>query len=299
MCFAQREQPTAKNWQLVNWFKKVKESSPASPVENTSTTPTKDKKEGRETGSSRNYSGTGSKDPTPTTGRDLRLNQKGSEGGQGRQKSPVQREGGSQVGRRVVGKKQPKNSEKPPVVEEPKGGLKVETEPSPEIPSHRARAANKGPRKPNIKKEPKTSSPRPAPDKRKSKVPGKTQLKSREFVESDSSSSDSEGNESVPSSSQTPREAYVENPSVLFSPMLSPLSDPEERLPPRLLVQIELNLLSRVPGRLFKDTEVKVERDSPVVGNDFQKQPGEKGASKPKRKHKVGVMMVEEIPPSM
>ncbi|XP_057216133.1 AF4/FMR2 family member 4 isoform X1 [Triplophysa rosa] len=282
----EREQPTANKWQLDNWFKKVNKSSPASPVENTSTTPTKYKKEGRETGSSRNYSGPGSKDPTPATGRDLRPTQKGSEGSQGRQKSPAQREGGSQIGRRVVGKKQPKNSEKPPVVEEPKGGLKVETEPSPEIPSHRARAANKGPRKPNIKKEPKTSSPRPAPDKRKSKTPGKTQQKSREFVESDSSSSDSEGNESVPSSSQTPREQYVENPSVLFSPMLSPLSDPEERLPPRLLVQIDLNLLSRVPGRLFKDAEVKVERDSPMEVKDFQKQSGEKGASKPKRKHK-------------
>lgn len=285
MCFSQREQPTANKWQLNNWFKKVTKSSPASPVENSSTTPTKYKKDGRETGSS------SSKDPTPATGRDLRPNQKGSEGSQGRQKSPAQREGGSQVGRRVVGKKQPKNSEKPPVVEEPKGGLKVETEPSPEIPSHRARAANKGPRKPNIKKEPKTSSPRPAQDKRKNKAPGKTQQKSREFVESDSSSSDSEGNESVPSSSQTPREQYVENPSVLFSPMLSPLSDPEERLPPRLLVQIDLNLLSRVPGRLYKDSEVKVERDSPAEGKDFQKQSGEKVASKGKRKHKVCVII--------
>lgn len=180
-----------------------------------------------------------------------------------------------------MGKKQPKKTEKPPVVEEPKGGLKVETEPSPEIPSHRARAANKGPRKPNIKKEPKTSSPRPASDRRK-----KAPKKSREIVES--SSSDSEGNVSVPSSSQTPRDQYPENPSALFSPMLSPLSDPENRLPPRLLVQIDLNLLSRVPGRLFKDTEVKVERSSPGEAKELQKQPGEKGASKAKRKHKVG-----------
>ncbi|XP_051536095.1 AF4/FMR2 family member 4-like isoform X2 [Myxocyprinus asiaticus] len=272
----EREQPTANKWQLDNWFKKVNKLSPASPLENSSTTPRK--KEGRET-SNRSYSGQSSKDPTPTPGRDLRPTQKGSESWRGRQKSPAQSEGGSQSGRRVVGKKQPRKPEKPPVIEEPKGGLKVETEPSPEIPSHRARAANKGPRKPNIKKDPKTSSPRPALDKRK-----KPPSKSREFVESDSSSSDSEGNESVPSSSQTPREHYAENPSVLFSPMLSPLSDPEERLPPRLLVQIDLSLLSRVPGRLYKDAEVKVERDSPAEGKDFQKQPGEKGANRGKRK---------------
>ncbi|KTG38665.1 hypothetical protein cypCar_00003889 [Cyprinus carpio] len=276
----EREQPTANKWQLDNWFKKVK-SPPASPVENSSTTPTKYKKEGRETSSSRIYSGPGSKDVTPSAGRDLRPNQKGQD--RRNQKSPAQSEGGSQGGRRVVvGKKQPKKPEKPPVVEEPKGGLKVETEPSPEIPSHlRVRAPNKGPRKPNIKKEPKTSSPRPAPDKRK-----KTASKSREFIESDSSSSDSEGNESVPSSSQTPREQYAENPSVLFSPMLSPLSDQEGRLLSRLLVQIDLNLLSRVPGRVYKETEVKAERSSPPEGKDFQKQPGEKGASKGKRKHK-------------
>ncbi|XP_059398258.1 AF4/FMR2 family member 4 isoform X1 [Carassius carassius] len=275
---SQREQPTANKWQLDNWFKKVNKLSPASPVENRSTTPTKYKKEGRDASSSRIYSGSGSKDVTPSAGRDLRPNQKGQD--RRSQKSPAQSEGGSQGGRRaVVGKKQPKKPEKPPVVEEPKGGLKVETEPSPEIPSHlRVRAPNKGPRKPNIKKEPKTSSPRPAPDKRKKK--------SREFIESDLTSSDSEGNESVPSSSQTPREQYTENPSALFSPMLSPLSDQEGRLVSRLLVQIDLNLLSRVPGRVYKETEVKVERSSPPEGKDFQKQPGEKAASKGKRKHK-------------
>ncbi len=179
-----------------------------------------------------------------------------------------------------MGKKQPKKPDKAPVVEEPKGGLKVETEPSPEITTHRVRAPIKGLRKPNIKKEPKTSSPRPVQKK-------KISSKSREFIESDSSPSDSEGNESVPSS-QTPREQYAENPSVLFSPMLSPLSDQEGRLAPRLLVQIDLSLLARVPGRVFKETEVKAERSSPAEGKDFQKLPGEKGASKRKRKHKVG-----------
>uniref|UniRef100_A0A672QSG2 AF4/FMR2 family, member 4 n=2 Tax=Sinocyclocheilus grahami TaxID=75366 RepID=A0A672QSG2_SINGR len=68
--------------------------------------------------------------------------------------------------------------------------------------------------------------------------------------------------------------------------MLSPLSDQEGRLLSRLVVQIELGLLSRVPGRVYKETEVKAERSSPAEGKDLQKQPGEKAASKGKRKHK-------------
>lgn len=238
----QPEQPMANKWQLDNWFKKAKQFSPASPVDNN--VPTKCKKEGRDNGSGRGYGsqGGGSKDSTaPTPSRDLRAAQKGAEGGRGRQKSPAQSEGGTNP-RRSVGKKQPKKSEKPPVVEEPKGGLRVESEPAPEIPPHRPKAATKGSRKPSIKKEPK-SSPRPtAPavttttDKRKAKAP--SSQKSREFVDTDSSSTDSEGNDSIPSSSQTPK--YTESirtPVCVFSPcekeLLSPLSDPEERYPAR------------------------------------------------------------------
>lgn len=235
----------ANKWQLDNWFKKAKQFSPASPVDNN--VPTKCKKEGRDNGSGRGYSsqGGGSKDSTaPTPNRDLRAAQKGAEGGRGRQKSPAQSEGGTST-RKSVGKKQPKKSEKLPVVEEPKGGLRVESEPAPEIPPHRPKAATKGSRKPSIKKEPK-SSPRPTAaavttttDKRKAKAPTKTSQKSREFVDTDSSSSDSEGNDSIPSSSQTPK--YTESirtPVCVFSPMeekelLSPLSDPDERYPAR------------------------------------------------------------------
>ena len=240
----QPEQPTANKWQLDNWFKKAKQFSPASPVDNS--VPTKCKKEGRDNGSGRGYGnqGGGSKDSTaPTPNRDLRAAQKGAEGGRGRQKSPAQSDGGTNA-RRSVGKKQPKKSEKPPVVEEPKGGLRVESEPAPDIPL-RSKAATKGSRKPSIKKEPK-SSPRPTSvavttttDKRKPKAPTKTSQKSREFVDTDSSSSDSEGNDSILSLSQTPK--YTENirtPVCVFSPsevnkLLSPLNDPEERYPAR------------------------------------------------------------------
>ncbi|KAK5918241.1 hypothetical protein CgunFtcFv8_003020 [Champsocephalus gunnari] len=301
------EQPMANKWQLDNWFKKAKQFSPASPVDNN--VPTKCKKEGRDNGSGRGYSSQGgsSKDSAaPTPSRDLRAAQKGAEGGRGRQKSPAQSEGGTSA-RRSVGKKQPKKSEKLPVVEEPKGGLRVESEPAPEIPPNRRIAATKGVRKPTIKKEPKTS-PRPTAaavtttaDKRKAKAPTKTSQKSREFVDTDSSSSDSEGNDSIPSSSQTPK--YTESirtPVCVFSPMeekelLSPLSDPEERYPARqpqqqvLLVKIDLSLLSRIPGRPYKEpVEIKVERDDSLDrdSKDFSKQSSEKSSSKGKRKHK-------------
>ncbi|XP_037322859.2 AF4/FMR2 family member 4 isoform X2 [Pungitius pungitius] len=298
------EQPTTNKWQLDNWFKR-KQFSPASPVDNN--VPTKCKKEGRDNGSGRGYSSQGgvSKDSAaPTPSRDLRAAQKGAEGGRGRQKSPAQSEGGANP-RRSVGKKQPKKSEKPPVVEEPKGNLRVETLTAPEIPPPRSKAATKGSRKPSIKKEPK-SSPRPtAPavanaEKRKAKAQAPTK-KSREFVDTDSSSSDSEGNDSIPSSSQTPK--YTESirtPVCVFSPMeekelLSPLSDPEERYPARqpqnqvLLVKIDLTLLSRIPGRPYKEpAEIKVERDDSLdrESKDFSKQSSDKSSSKAKRKHK-------------
>uniref|UniRef100_A0A3Q2ZHH5 ALF transcription elongation factor 4 n=1 Tax=Hippocampus comes TaxID=109280 RepID=A0A3Q2ZHH5_HIPCM len=300
------EQPMANKWQLDNWFKKA---APPSPLDNNNVQ-TKSKKEGRENSSGRGYSsqGGGSKDSsTPAPSRDLRAAQKGGESGRGRQKSPAQSES-STGNRRPVGKKQPKKSEKPPVVEEPKGGLRVESEPAPEIPPHRPKAATKGSSKPSIKKEPK-SSPRPsaaavaaAADKRKAKTCSKsTREKSREFVDTDSSSSDSEGNDSIPSSSQTPK--YTESirtPVCAFSPMeekelLSPLSEPDERYtsrqPPQvLIVKIDLNLLSRIPGRPYKEpAEIKVERDDSQDrdGKDFSKQSSEKSLSKAKRKHKV------------
>nr|XP_015204977.1 PREDICTED: AF4/FMR2 family member 4 isoform X2 [Lepisosteus oculatus] len=289
------EPPTANKWQLDNWLQKVNKFSPASPVDGNA--PTKYKKESREQSTGRGYGGQGgSKDSsTSAPGRDSRGAQKGSECGRGRQKSPAQSES-STTQRRTVGKKQPKKSEKLPVVEEPKGGLKVESEPPPEMPPNRPKAATKGSRKPNIKKEPK-SSPRPAPDKRKYKTPSKTSQKSREFVETDSSSSDSEENESIPSSSQTPK--YTESirtPVCIFSPMeekelLSPLSDPDDRYPVRqvLMVKIDLSLLSRIPGRPYKELDQpKVERESVVErdNKEFPKQTSEKVSSKGKRKYK-------------
>ncbi|MBN3271930.1 AFF4 protein, partial [Polyodon spathula] len=301
------EPPPTNKWQLDNWLKQNK-VSPASSVD--SNVPMNYKNENREQSSGRGYAGQGgSKDSSSSApGRDSRTSQKGSESGRSRQKSPAQSES-SNTPRRTVGKKQPKKSEKTPVVEEPKGGLKVESETPPEI--NRPKAPTKGSRKPNIKKEAKSSSPRPAMEKRKSKTPNKPSQKSREFIETDSSSSDSEENESIPSSSQTPKYSEsVRTPASkpcieeedsffrqrIFSPMegkelLSPLSDPDDRYPviQSLIVKIDLSLLTRIPGRPYNEIQQpKIEIDSMVErenNKEFQKQPNEK--SKGKRKHKT------------
>ncbi|KAK6474823.1 AF4/FMR2 family member 4-like isoform X1 [Huso huso] len=300
------EPPPTNKWQLDNWLKQNK-VSPASSVD--SNVPVNYKNENREQSSGRGYAGQGgSKESSSSApGRDSRTSQKGSESGRSRQKSPAQSES-SNTPRRTVGKKQPKKSEKTPVVEEPKGGLKVESETPPEI--NRPKAPTKGSRKPNVKKEPKSSSPRPAMEKRKSKTPNKPSQKSREFIETDSSSSDSEENESIPSSSQTPKYSEsVRTPASkpcieeedsffrqrIFSPMeekelLSPLSDPDDRYPviQSLIVKIDLTLLTRIPGRPYNEIQQpKVEIDSMVEREikELQKQPNEK--SKSKRKHKT------------
>ncbi|XP_055004351.1 AF4/FMR2 family member 4 isoform X2 [Boleophthalmus pectinirostris] len=289
------EQQGANKWQLDNWFKKTKQCSPASPVDNNNA-PTKSKKEGRDNSSGRSHSNQGgsSKDSSaPTPSRESRAPQKGAEGGRGRQKSPGQSEVGTNS-RKITGKKQPKKSEKLPVVEEPRGSVRVESEPAPEV-SQRPKAPTKGSRKPSLKKELKPS-PRPlttitADKKPKPKAPVK---KPR-----NSSSSDSEENESIPSSSQTPKYSEsIRTPVCVFSPMedkelLSPLSDPEERYPSRtsqqqvLLVKIDLSLLSRIPGR--PPADIKVERDDCVERDtkDTSRHNSEKSSSKGKRKHKT------------
>ncbi|MFT7796197.1 AF4/FMR2 family member 4-like [Arapaima gigas] len=287
------EPPKTNNWQLDNWLQKVNKVSPASPVE--SNVPTKYKKESREPNSARGCNGQGgSKDPSVSgLGRDLRPAPKATEGVRGRQKSPAQSDGAGGSQHRTAGKKQPKKPEKPPVAE---GGLKVESEPAPEVQPNRPMVATKGPRKPSSRKEAR-SSPRQATDKRKCRTPGKTSYKSQECLPTDSSSSDAEENDSAPSLSQTPKYTEgVRTPVCIFSHMeekelFSPFSDPGDQFSVRqvLLVKIDLTLLSRVPGRHYKEPEqpksncsIVTEKDS----KDFQKQSNEKVPTKGKRKHK-------------
>ncbi|XP_053846989.1 AF4/FMR2 family member 4 isoform X1 [Vidua macroura] len=304
------EPPPTNKWQLDNWLNKVNSHkvSPASSVDSNIPSSQGYKKEGRDQGTGSGYTEQGgSKDSISSTpGRDSKPTQKGSESGRGRQKSPAQSDSSTQ--RRTVGKKQPKKAEKTSV-EEPRGGLKIESETpvdmATNIPSNRHKAATKGSRKPNIKKEPK-SSPRPTTEKKKYKASSKSAQKSREFIETDTSSSDSDENESLPPSSQTPKYSESNRTPVkssmeeddsffrqrMFSPMeekelLSPLSDPDERYP--LIVKIDLSLLSRIPGKPYKDAEgAKAEKKSAPEkhAREAQKQPSDKSSTKGKRKHK-------------
>ncbi|NXX73626.1 AFF4 protein, partial [Urocolius indicus] len=304
------EPPPTNKWQLDNWLNKVNSHkvSPASSVDSNIPSSQGYKKEGREQGPGSGYTDqSGSKDSISSTpGRDSKPTQKGSESSRGRQKSPAQSDSSTQ--RRTVGKKQPKKAEKTSV-EEPRGGLKIESETpvdmAANIPSNRHKAATKGSRKPNIKKEPK-SSPRPTTEKKKYKASSKSAQKSREFIETDTSSSDSDENESLPPSSQTPKYSESNRTPVkssmeeddsffrqrMFSPMeekelLSPLSDPDERYP--LIVKIDLSLLSRIPGKPYKDADApKVEKKSMPEKHvrESQKQPSDKSSTKGKRKHK-------------
>ncbi|XP_040460813.1 AF4/FMR2 family member 4 isoform X4 [Falco naumanni] len=304
------EPPPTNKWQLDNWLNKVNSHkvSPASSVDSNIPSSQGYKKEGRDQGPGSGYTDqSGSKDSISSTpGRDSKPTQKGSESSRGRQKSPAQSDSSSQ--RRTVGKKQPKKAEKTSI-EEPRGGLKIESETpvdmATNIPSNRHKAATKGSRKPNIKKEPK-SSPRPTTEKKKYKASSKSAQKSREFIETDTSSSDSDENESLPPSSQTPKYSESNRTPVkssmeeddgffrqrMFSPMeekelLSPLSDPDERYP--LIVKIDLSLLSRIPGKPYKDADApKVEKKNVPEKHvrESQKQSSDKSSTKGKRKHK-------------
>ncbi|XP_058442504.1 AF4/FMR2 family member 4 isoform X2 [Marmota monax] len=305
------EPPPTNKWQLDNWLNKVNphKVSPASSVDSNIPSSQGYKKEGREQGPGNSYADPGGPKETSsaTPGRDSKTVQKGSESGRGRQKSPAQSDSTTQ--RRTVGKKQPKKAEKA-AAEEPRGGLKIESETpvdmATSMPSSRHKAATKGSRKPNIKKESK-SSPRPTADKKKYKSTSKSSQKSREIIETDTSSSDSDESESLPPSSQTPKypdsnRTPVKPSSVeeedsffrqrMFSPMeekelLSPLSEPDDRYP--LIVKIDLNLLTRIPGKPYKETEPpKGEKKnmSEKHTREAQKQASEKVSNKGKRKHK-------------
>ncbi|XP_013915134.1 PREDICTED: AF4/FMR2 family member 4 isoform X1 [Thamnophis sirtalis] len=305
------EPPPTNKWQLDNWLNKVNphKVSPASSVDSNIPSTQGYKKEGRDQSTGGGYADqSGSKDSISSTpGRDSKGSQKGSESNRGRQKSPAQSDNAIQ--RRTVGKKQPKKAEKPSV-EEPRGGLKIESETpldmATNIPSNRHKAATKGSRKPNIKKEPKPS-PRPITEKKKCKVANKPTQKSKEFIETDTSSSDSDENESLPPSSQTPKYSDSNRtpvkPSIeeddnflrqrMFSPMeekelLSPLSDPDERYP--LIVKIDLSLLTRIPGKPYKETDLsKSERKNVCEKHprEPQKTTSDKSSSKGRKKHKI------------
>uniref|UniRef100_A0A8C9RKH6 AF4/FMR2 family, member 2 n=1 Tax=Scleropages formosus TaxID=113540 RepID=A0A8C9RKH6_SCLFO len=156
-------------------------------------------------------------------------------------------------------------------------------------------------------------------EKKKHRGPGKVTPKSREFIETESSSSechsDLEEQVKVPPGFQGTRSTVMVQTTedllegTLFSPVpeirnepLSPLRDLEEIA--SLLVKIELNFLSRIPGKDPLDPPVrKAEFQEPVAKHN--KQPStvatscEKPPSKAKRKHKARPQLLPFLLPHM
>ncbi|XP_023972823.1 AF4/FMR2 family member 2 isoform X1 [Physeter macrocephalus] len=230
---------------------------------------------------------------------------------------------------RTIGKKQPKRVEKNPSIEEftwPKPNItssapkEKESMELPEPPRGRNKATA---HKPVPRKEPRPSIPLAA-EKKKYRGPGKIVPKSREFIETDSSTSDSNTDQEetlqikvlppcvAPGGSTAKSKdtcgALICNPPVpneepAFSPipvmqpeLLSPLRDHENLK--NLWVKIDLDLLSRVPGHSslqaapakpdHKETASKPRRQAAAAAAD-------KPAPKGKRKHKP-TEVAEKIP---
>ncbi|XP_063302240.1 AF4/FMR2 family member 4-like [Pelobates fuscus] len=295
--------PSSHKWQLDNWLNKVNphKVSPANSVEGNMALCHEYKKENQEQGT-----GTGntkSTDPNETNNsstpiRDTKTAQKGSRSS--RQKSQAQYESTT----KIIGKKQSKTAEKASV-EAPQGGLKIERVTTAEIttnlPPNIHKAATNCSQKHNVKSELK-SSPCLAVEKKKSKPLPRPLQKSRKLVETDSSSSDSDENESPTSLVQTsknsesnitsPLEPSIEQDDVyfrsLFIPMkglISPISDPEDRLPH--IVKNGLNLLSQIPEWPHKNEEQPKAKKTAhdTHPKEAQKQI-KKISNKGKRKHK-------------
>lgn len=228
----------------------------------------------------------------------LRIAQKApAEAKSSKQKSPAHNE---PVSQRTTGKKQPKKVERTSSVEDynwPKPNItsstpkEKETPEPPEPPKVRTKvtAGKTAPRK-----EPRTSMG-PTPEKKKYRGPSKTVPKSREFVETDSSTSDcntdqeeglqvknlqacSSADNSLKAKDCSSISSLMSNSSnisidqnnndleeQLFSPIpivqnepLSPLKEFEEVK--YLWVKIDLSLLSRIPGQeRFESTSGKTE----------------------------------------
>uniref|UniRef100_A0A8D0FAQ7 AF4/FMR2 C-terminal homology domain-containing protein n=1 Tax=Strix occidentalis caurina TaxID=311401 RepID=A0A8D0FAQ7_STROC len=228
-----------------------------------------------------------------------RVAQKTPEAKSSKQKSPAHNEPTSQ---RTTGKKQPKKVERTSSVEEynwPKPNntsntpKEKDTQEPPEQPKVRTKAAvgKTAPRK-----EPRTSTGLTS-EKKKYRGPSKIVPKSREFIETDSSTSDSNTDQEeslqakvLPTSNDLEEQLFSPIP-VVQNELLSPLREYEELK--SLWVKIDLSLLSRIPGQEpFETTSVKSE---PREANVKHRRPSresptpaaEKPSTKSKRKHKV------------
>ncbi|KAI4555010.1 hypothetical protein MJG53_021244 [Ovis ammon polii x Ovis aries] len=232
---------------------------------------------------------------------------------------------------RTIGKKQPKRVEKNTSVEEftwPKPNITSSTPKEkesgelPDLPRGRSKAVA---HKPIPRKEPRASIPL-APEKKKYRGPGKMVPKSREFIETDSSTSDSNTDQEEPlqikvlppcmapggnttkskeaggasltlssflssgngNNPPVPSEEPTQSPvPVTQTEVLSPVQDQENLK--NLWVKIDLDLLSRVPGQnSLQAAPAKLDHKETASKPKRQTAavPAEKAAPKGKRKHK-------------
>uniref|UniRef100_A0ACB8E8Z9 Uncharacterized protein n=1 Tax=Sphaerodactylus townsendi TaxID=933632 RepID=A0ACB8E8Z9_9SAUR len=288
--------PTSSRWQLNNWIIKV--PHPASPAENFleddgSRCSLRENKEPRKSSSSSSSSSDSSKGECPqlteshskTPGKaprsapEVHLPTKRTY-----QKSPVH------SGRQTVASKQPKKSSKVLVLEEQKGGLKVESEPlgpygaKDQSSKDKPKVKTKERPKPGGRKEPKPAAPEPL-EKKKHKTSHYGNAKP--FLDRDAVKDNGVGS----TLEQSPPSPVVQNPQVAaFSrttgakpaavareghhrdkvllpvrdkKLLTPLRDCP--VPRALVVKIDLGLLSRIPqpgrkGSCLKQLEIKESR---------------------------------------
>ncbi|KAJ8396491.1 hypothetical protein AAFF_G00017970 [Aldrovandia affinis] len=236
--------------------------------------------------------------------------------------------------RRTTGKKQPKKTDRGPGLEEhswpkpsnPSSAPKEKEPPPAEPPKARSKGTN-GKTAPRKEPRPATvHAPAPAPDKKKHRGPSKIIPKSKEFIETESSSSDLEEQAMIPppcpgpagtgllktkdcssnvlsvSSLTSTSSASIPDPGtgdLLEEPLFSPIPAVQSMLPSplrdleeikSLWVKIELSFLSRIPRRDPPDPPpVKAEPWDSNARHRRQSPattPAEKPPSKSKRKHK-------------
>ncbi|XP_060103069.1 AF4/FMR2 family member 1 isoform X2 [Heteronotia binoei] len=287
--------PTSSRWQLNNWIIKV--PHPSSPTENfleddRSRCSLQESKEQGKSFSSSSSSSSGdsnkSECPQPTESHSKasgKTPRSATEGHlptkQSHQKSPVH------SGRQTVGSKQPRKSSKALVLEEQKGGLKVESEPlgpygvKDQSSKDKPKVKTKARPKPGDRKEPKPTAPEPL-EKKKHKTSHHATVKSFPDRDAAKDSVVSSSLEQLPPSpvAQTPRVPAVSRTSgakpvtvaredlhrdkfvlpIRDKKLLSPLRDCP--VPQALVVKIELALLSHIPqpgrkGSCPKQLEIK------------------------------------------
>ncbi|XP_029455033.1 AF4/FMR2 family member 1 isoform X2 [Rhinatrema bivittatum] len=268
--------PTANNWQLGTWLNKV--SQPSASVENHSDSvheqqAHQESKE-QETNSNCSTEPLESKESHPkVSSKAPRTSQEGHESKRSCLKSPPRSDGAPP--RQTVGTKQPRKSGQTSLKEEPKGGLKVESQPGPynakDQPSReKPKVKTKGRPKSSDKKDPKPPDPLTS-EKKKHK--SSHQASKSTFLGSEPekghvshshpehSPSPQIQSQSLPKSRTTSSKSTVKvhedfhRKSVPLlirdNRSLSPLR--ESRLPHTLVVKIELSLLSRIPKQTRKE----------------------------------------------